>query len=394
MYLPEFDDPSSKELHNDDSEVIRTTVELIIEAWTQGYSALSLDPKENGSIRLQAKFADQWTTPRRLCTPDTPLLNIVVGLKQMASLNINETALPQSGTICRITNLEPIFARVHTLPTEFGEGITIRFSSCNSPQYGYDDSGLPLALHEHLESLRAQSAGLVLAVGPSGSGRMNTLLAMVEYLIEPHNKLICIESEPSQRLPHATHVLIDKNSDLDYTGAMHASFYHEPDAIILEEIANADVAKLALQATIDQKWVFARLPVSLPKQAITHLLSMGLQSFMLSYVLRFVFGQRLIRHLCSSCKNSSGDPEYPCEAIGCDACKQTGYMGVEPIIQALTPDYMLKDFIARCTDAAGHEKLMQYFRDSNQPSFRKLALDLARKGYTTKKEAMRRTPPD
>lgn len=293
-------------------------------------------------------------------------------IKVMARLNIAEKRLPQDGRIAISLGGRQIGLRVSTLPTAFGERVVLRLLEKNErvlsmTELGFGDADLVL-MHDMLRATH----GIILVTGPTGSGKTTSLYATLQEIASPDKNILTIEDPVEYELDGVGQMQVNAKIGLHFVDGLRSIVRQDPDVILIGEIRDTETASIAVQSALTGHLVFSTLHTNDAPSAVTRLLDMGVESFLLASVLRAVLAQRLIRVLCPHCKDAfvpdgavlasmaddlraiyleqrAGQPIY--RAVGCESCMQTGYRGRKAVYEIMPVSETVKRCIVSRLDA-------------------------------------------
>ena len=221
------------------------------------------------------------------------------------------------------------------MPTIHGEALSIRFQPNIENKITFEDLNLNEQVVQKLKQTFVKKGGLILAVGPSESGRITTLFALAKQFLLPEKWLIYAGERARCNDLNITHSEINYKTGYTRDYALRSVRRMDADAIIFDDIFDLETARLAAEIASNGKWVLARLPVDLPKHAISRMLDMGIEHYLIASSLELIVRPSLIPLLCLSCKVKSNDATYPYTMGECAECKYTGYHRVRPIFDML-----------------------------------------------------------
>jgi len=290
-------------------------------------------------------------------------------VKVMAGLNIAEKRLPQDGRIrLRIAGRD-IDLRVSSIPTAFGERIVLRLldraqavEAINLDHLGFSGDNL-----QRLDRLIRQSHGIILATGPTGSGKSTTLYACLSRINSPEKNIITIEDPIEYQLRGVGQMQVNPKIELTFASGLRSILRQDPDVIMVGEIRDSETAEIAIQAALTGHLVFSTLHTNDSFGAVTRLVDMGIEPFLVSSSILAVLAQRLIRKLCPECREpyipseselariglKSGDMTAKiCRPKGCRNCRNTGYRGRIAIQELMIMDDEIRSLVMKNADAA------------------------------------------
>ena len=327
---------------------------------------------------------------------------IISRIKIMANLNISERRLPQDGRIYLTVDNKPIDFRVSTMPTSKDEKVVMRVLDKSSFMIGKDKLGLSKESIDIYDKLLLNPYGLILVVGPTGSGKTTTLYSMLNQLNDVEKNILTIEDPVEYELQGINQSQINYKAGLDFTSALRAFLRQDPDIIMVGEIRDHATAEIAIRASLTGHLVLSTLHANTAIGAIARLIDMNIDSFLITSSLIGVVAQRLVRKICPFCKEeyiaSVGEKKvlgYDLDkhltlfkGRGCDKCNNTGYkgrLGIYEIIQ-ITKD--IRDLIDK---NANEEEILNKANELGMKSIKQDAAYKVLDGQTTVEEMLRVT---
>jgi general secretion pathway protein E len=305
----------------DDAPVIRMINALLTQALREEASDIHIEPYEQTSVvrfRVDGALRD-------IVRPKKGIhASLVSRIKIMASLDIAEKRLPQDGRITLRVGGKSVDVRVSTLPTGHGERAVLRLLDKEAGRLDLHHLGMSDAVMKEFDQLIAQPHGIVLVTGPTGSGKTTTLYAALSRLNSPTTNILTVEDPIEYELQGVGQTQVNARIDMTFAKALRAILRQDPDVIMIGEIRDLETAQIAVQASLTGHLVLATLHTNDSAAAVTRLLDMGIEPFLLSSSLLGAVAQRLVRKLCENCKTNDG---HKWHAVGCDQCGHTGYQG-------------------------------------------------------------------
>jgi general secretion pathway protein E len=358
----------------DDAPIIRLLNALLTQAAKEGASDIHIEPYEKYScvrFRIDGGLREVVQTHRALHAA------LISRLKIMADLDIAEKRLPQDGRISLRLGQKAIDVRVSTLPGAHGERAVLRLLDKSETRLSLSSVGMTGENLTRLSKLIEQPHGIVLVTGPTGSGKTTTLYAGLQQLDASTRNILTVEDPIEYELSGVGQTQVNAKIDLTFAKALRAILRQDPDVIMIGEIRDFETAQIAIQASLTGHLVLATLHTNDAPSAITRLMDMGVEPFLLSSSLLGVLAQRLVRKLCTHCQGT-----------GCEHCHQTGYQGRTGIFELLSTDTGLRELIhnkASEADIRESAKLagMQLMRDDG--------MRLVQEGITSMEELIRVT---
>lgn len=338
--------------------------------------------------------------------PPPPSLGAAIAtrVKVMAQLDIAERRLPQDGRLRVALPAGEVDVRVSVLPTLHGEKIVLRILDHGHAERSLDALGLEASALAQLRHALAQPHGLVLATGPTGSGKTTTLYAALSALNSPGVNLCTVEDPIEVRLHGVNQVAARDDIGLSFAGALRAFLRQDPDVIMVGEIRDLETADIAVKAALTGHLVLSTLHTNDAPSAVTRLLDMGIPPFLVAGALVLVVAQRLVRVVCTRCARPrpvpdevlraagwDGPPFTPLSGPGCADCAGTGFRGRAAVYELMTPGDVFRE---RVVSGAGLLELRRLARAGGMTTLRQAGLAVAARGLTTVEEVVRVTPAD
>jgi general secretion pathway protein E len=405
LMATELDEPQDLLDANDEAPIIRLVNQLIFQAVKDRASDIHIEPFERQLVvrfRIDGILYDIVKPPKRF----QPV--IVSRVKIMAGLNIAEKRLPQDGRIRTKIAGKDVDIRVSVIPTAFGERIVMRLLDRSATLLPLDDLGLAGQNLKTVQRLIHQSHGIILVTGPTGSGKTTTLYAALQKINSNEKNIITIEDPIEYQLAGVGQMQVNPKIDLTFANGLRSILRQDPDVIMVGEIRDMETAEIAIHAALTGHLVFSTLHTNDSFGAVTRLVDMGIEPFLVSSSVIAVMAQRLVRRVCAKCRTPVQPSSEqlrelgisPAEAAegtvfhpgqGCPQCKQTGYRGRIGIHELLIVDDDVRSLIMKNSDAATIR------RDATSRGMPTLREDGTRKvlgGLTTIEEVMRVTQED
>jgi len=319
---------------------------------------------------------------------------LISRLKIMANLNIAEQRLPQDGQSRVQIGKDLMDIRVSTIPTLAGERVVLRLLDKSNSRLGLEDVGFGPELLRKFRSLIGLTHGIILLTGPTGSGKTTTLYAALNELNSEHRNILTVEDPVEYHLPGVGQMQVKPKIGLNFSDCLRHILRQDPNVIMIGEIRDAETARIAIQASLTGHLVLSTLHTNDSASAVTRLVDMGIEPYLISSTVAAVMAQRLVRVICPKCKSHSKVSERNMAegeffvGSGCESCLKTGYLGRTGIFELLVVDDDIKALMGERADshiikAAAIKKGMNTLR---QDGLRK-----ARAGETTLKEIYRVT---
>ena len=329
---------------------------------------------------------------------------LVARIKVMSDLDIAETRMPQDGRIELSIDGRPVDLRVATIPGIAGEGCVLRVLDRSAVQLDLAALGLGQAEEEALRELTKLPHGIVLITGPTGSGKTTTLYAMLSEANEPGVKIITAEDPVEYDIDGIVQVSVNEEIGVSYASVLRSMLRQDPDKILVGEIRDRETAATAVEASLTGHTVFSTLHTNDAPSAITRLVDIGVEPFMITATLEAVIAQRLVRKVCGSCKRGFEPDEELLRELGpggealrgstfyygqgCEECHHTGYRGRTGIFEIMALDEELRRLILEGGSTAD---LRREAGSAGMRSLRESGLRAITEGRTTVEEVLRET---
>ena len=284
--------------------------------------------------------------------PKSLALPVISRVKVISELNIAEHRIPQDGRIKMTIAGRPVDLRVSTLPTQFGESVVLRVLDQSAVNLDLDNLGLPENIKEGIRAAVRRPNGIFIVTGPTGSGKTTTLYSALREVNVIDTKILTAEDPVEYEIEGIMQVPVNHKVGLDFARALRAFLRQDPDKIMVGEIRDIETARIAVQASLTGHVVLSTLHTNDAPGAITRLIDMGLEPFLLSASIEFVLGQRLVRKICKECKQEYKPKRDILEDLGlnpqelgdrkfyfgggCPECNQTGYRGRSGLFEMIT----------------------------------------------------------
>jgi general secretion pathway protein E len=382
--------------------VIRLVNQMLVRALESRASDVHIEPFENQlkvRYRIDGILHEVESPPRQLKAA------VISRLKILAQLNIAERRLPQDGRIKTRLAGKDVDLRIATVPTLYGESVVIRLLERGQIFTELDTLGFPPGPLAHFNEMILKPHGMILVTGPTGSGKTTTLYGALQKINDPGKKIITIEDPVEYQLSGVNQIHVKPQIGLTFANGLRSIVRQDPDVIMVGEIRDAETAEIAVQAALTGHLVFSTLHTNDAAGAISRLLEMGVQDYLLSSSLLGVLAQRLVRRLCPSCRKEVPFADMEglteelnlregnslttvWEATGCNACSGTGYLGRVGIFELLPVTSEICKVISQRADAGVIRNLAV---QQGMRLLREDGWDKVRQGLTTLAEVLRVT---
>jgi type IV pilus assembly protein PilB len=324
--------------------VVRLVNQLIEEAVRQRATDIHIEP-QGRHVRVRYRVDGVLLTKGQL--PDHVLPQVVSRIKIMGLMDIAERRQAQDGSFQANIDRRPIDIRVSTIPSFYGEKVVLRLLDKSAPIYDLDKLGMSAGNLERLQRIIKRPQGIFLLTGPTGSGKSTTLYAILNQLNNEQVNVLTIEDPVEYQIAGITQVQVNPRAGVTFASALRHFLRQDPDIMMVGEIRDEDTARIAVQAALTGHFVLSTLHTNDAMGAITRLMDMRIEPYLLASALEGVAAQRLVRVLCSRCRRpdpysleelrakfgeSSPEGEY-FRPVGCDFCNYTGYRGRAAIFE-------------------------------------------------------------
>ena len=357
----------SEELENlkdlaSEAPIIRLVQRIIADAVSVHASDIHLEPAERAlhvRFRIDGLLREVQLLPKEQSAP------VISRIKVMAGLNIAEKRLPQDGRIRVTVQGKEIDFRTASSPTLHGESIVLRILDRQDVALDFTRLGFGPAMIATLRAAICRPHGIVVVTGPTGSGKTTTLYAALQEINTPDKKILTVEDPVEYVLEGVNQVPIKPQIGLTFANALRAFLRQDPDVLMVGEIRDQETAQIAIQAALTGHLLLSTLHTNTAAGAVTRLLDMGIDDYLLTSTLQVIVGQRLVRRLCADCRRPySPAPDLLARfgltadrtrlwhgAVGCPACHGTGYRGRSAIIEVLEMTDVVREKILARSDS-------------------------------------------
>ncbi len=338
-----------------DAPAIRTVNRLITAAVEARASDIHLEPTEGAlQVRLRVDGAMKELDPLSAAMKTA----VISRIKVMAGLNIAERRMPQDGRLRLAVRGHDVDLRVATSPTIYGEGVVLRLLDRSRLTLDLDALGFDASLRKIFQETLKRPHGILLVTGPTGSGKTTTLYAALSTLNSPERKLLTIEDPIEYRLAGINQTQVAPGIGLTFAAALRSFLRQDPDIMMVGEIRDLETAQVAVQAALTGHMILSTLHTNSAAAAVTRLIDMGVEPFLITSTLNAVLAQRLVRRLCLQCREevktdepvglsgkALGHGPRHWRAHGCPACQGTGYLGRVAVLELLPMNEVISRLI-------------------------------------------------
>jgi general secretion pathway protein E/type IV pilus assembly protein PilB len=382
----------------DEASIIRFVNQVLKDAIELRASDIHLEPFED-EFRIRYRIDGELQE-----VPVPPQLKqfqpaIVSRVKILSHLNIAEKRLPQDGRIkVRIDDAE-VDIRVSVIPMLHGEAVVMRLLRQNAKLRGLMDIGMDTRELEHFQHVLSLPHGIILVTGPTGSGKTSTLYTALSEINDEVRKIITVEDPVEYQMKGVNQIQVNEKSGLTFARGLRAILRHDPDVVLIGEIRDAETAQIAVQASLTGHLVFSTLHTNDAPGALTRLVDMGVEPYLVASSLEAVLAQRLVRVLCPHCKqpdNSEtarvlkGKIGIPAatpifKTVGCRECRNTGFFGRHAIFEWMDTDEEIRQLILK---NASSDQIRNAARRGGMRSLAEDGWRLVAAGITTVEEVL------
>ncbi len=368
----------------DDAPIIRMLNALFTQAARDGASDIHVEPFETFSVvrfRVDGTLHD-------VVRPNKALHAALISrVKILAQLDIAEKRLPQDGRISLRIGGRALDVRVSTLPCAHGERAVLRLLDKSAARLDLRAVGMSAPMLERFDTLVRHPHGLLLVTGPTGSGKTTTLYSTLARLDSAELNIMTVEDPVEYDLPGIGQTQVNPRIELSFARALRAILRQDPDIVMIGEIRDFETAQIAIQASLTGHLVLATLHTNDSPSAVTRLIDMGVEPFLLASSLLGVLAQRLVRMLCTQCRKPSPEGSGFI-ADGCPACNHTGYRGRTGVFELLEADDALR---AAVHEGAAEAELRRLATTAGMRSMREDGMRWVESGQTSLAELLRVT---
>ena len=361
----EFTEPQDLIEAEDEAPIIKFINTLLFQAVREHASDIHIECFEK---EVLVRFRKDGILHDVTKVPKTVQSSVISRVKIMSELDIAERRKPQDGSIRLKIGGRDIDVRVSTVPTSWGESVVMRMLYRSSVLMSFEQLGLEGEKLQTLESLIRRPHGIVLVTGPTGSGKTTSLYAALQRINLPDKKIITIEDPVEYQIKGINQIQVNSKVDLSFANGLRSILRQDPDVILVGEIRDRETADISMNASLTGHLVFSTLHTNDSVSAVTRLADMGVESFLIASTLSAVIAQRLVRVLCTRCREQYvpideeltriGLARDACpegmiyRAGGCAECMETGFSGRIAIFEILLIDDRLKNTILTHPDSA------------------------------------------
>ncbi|WP_299459402.1 GspE/PulE family protein [uncultured Gimesia sp.] len=379
------------------SPIIKLVNYIVYNAVREGASDIHIEPTES---QLRVRYRVDGVLQQALEPPVHLAPAVSSRIKIMASLDISERRLPQDGRIHVLMEGRPIDLRVSTLPMPTGEKVVIRILDNRSVNISLEQLGFSSEVLEHFDEQLKKPNGIILVTGPTGSGKSTTLYAALNSVSSIEKNVCTVEDPIEYQLPLINQFQVNEKIGLSFASILRSLLRQDPDVIMVGEIRDQETGKIAIQAALTGHLVFSTLHTNDAISAITRLINMGVDDYLIGAAVNMALAQRLCRKICPKCKTPYELPKVLQLAVervglegnefykgkGCKRCHNTGFSGRIGVHEILTIDDRLREIITTDPTIAS---VKEYAQNNGMIPLRYDAIRKAKEGLTTIEEALK-----
>ena len=345
----------------DEAPVVRLVNSILSQAVREGASDIHLSPEKDYvqlRFRVDGKLREVPAPPKQFFMP------IVSRLKILANMDIAVSMVPQDGRFSFRYDKREVHVRASSLPTIYGENMILRLLMRSGVGLGLEDLGMVDSDRQKLEAAVRRSYGMILSTGPTGSGKSTSLYALLRSINTPDINIITLEDPVEYRVPKIRQVQLNKKAGMTFASGLRSILRQDPDVIMVGEIRDAETAGIAVQSALTGHRLLSTIHTNDAAGAVTRLIEMGVEPFLVASTLLVSVAQRLVRRICPHCIESYQPSEAAIRAMGiepnghefkrgrgCPRCNHVGYLGRVGLFEVLEIDEMVQDMIMARTSA-------------------------------------------
>lgn len=385
----------------EDTSLVKFVNQLLIQAAKDGASDIHIEPFED-KLKIRYRIdgiLHRVPVPSQIYTFRDA---IVSRIKIMANLNIAEKRLSQDGAIQLKIGGKEIDVRVSIISGIFGEGVVLRLLNRDIMFMELEALGMPPEVYSRYKELIEEPYGILLVTGPTGSGKTTTLYASLHKINSEEDKIITIEDPVEYKLSGVKQIQVNPKIGIDFAKGLRSILRHDPDIIMVGEIRDLETAQISIQSALTGHFVFSTLHTNDAPSALTRLIDMGVEPYLVASTIEGVMAQRLLRTICGHCKREQRrDDKYGSRipeditsytiGTGCEKCRFTGYKGRIGAFELMSMTDELREMVLRKDSSA---RLKKYVINKNMKTLRETGWDKVRHGITTPDEVLRMTKDD
>ncbi len=355
-FVKEEEEPQESQISSmaEEEPIVRFVNSLLAQALNDSASDIHVEPGER-RMRVRMRIDGKL---REVPSPDKKMfLAIISRIKILGGMDIAKTRIPQDGRFDMRDGSKQVSIRVSTFPTIHGEKAVLRLLDKSAALSGIDKLGLLPEDEEKVRDVLKRPYGFILSTGPTGSGKSTTLYAFLNYLNSPEDNIITVEDPVEYTLEGIAQAQVNVRAGLTFESGLRSILRQDPDIIMVGEIRDKETATIAIHSALTGHLVLSTLHTNDAPSAVTRLVEMGIEPFLVSSSLSCVIGQRLLRKICTECKESYQPSRLVLDSLGiaddvvlykgrgCPTCRGTGYKGRTGIYEVLVMDDDIRELV-------------------------------------------------
>ena len=369
-------DISDAVLEGETPPIVKIVNLILFQALKKRASDIHVEPEEDNvrvRYRIDGSLHDALKIPKKNQNA------VLARLKIMSGMDITESRMPQDGRFKIRMQEKEVDFRVSVLPTSFGSKVVLRALDKSNLSIGLDKLGFSEYALERFKDAVRRPFGMILVTGPTGSGKSTTLYSVLNQLNTPDRNIITIEDPVEYQVEGITQIQANSDIGLTFASGLRSLLRQSPDVIMIGEIRDSETADIAIKASLTGQLVLSTLHTNDAPTAISRLVDMGIEPFLIASSVILIAAQRLCRVICKSCKG---------KAEGCKTCSSTGYYGRRAILEVLSVDDKIREMII---DRASVDDVKNYAVSKGMKTLRDDAMEKHKSGVTTMDEVVRVT---
>jgi type IV pilus assembly protein PilB len=388
----------SSEVAATKAPVIRFVDLLLSQAVKSRASDIHVEPQERSMtirMRIDGMLRDMVPPARKMQAA------VVTRIKILSDMNIAERRLPQDGRFKMKTSGRDIDVRVSVIPTIYGEKVVMRILDASATSHDLDKLGFGAKLLEEFKIILSQPHGIIVVTGPTGSGKSTTLYSALSYLKDPTKNITTVEDPVEYRLAGINQIQVKPEIELDFASCLRAILRQDPDIILIGEIRDKETVEIAIKASLTGHLVLSTFHTNDAPSAISRLVYMGVEPYLLASSLNLIVAQRLVRKICDRCKEPVElsekvlkrlkiEPQQARDTVfyhgkGCKACGGAGYWGRLPIFEFLVMNNDIRELLVT---GATESKIRTASRQNGYGGLLESGVSKMLEGLTTAEEVL------
>jgi len=382
----------------EDAPIVRAVNQILTQAVFAEASDVHIEPHAQ---EVKVRFRVDGILQDFMTPPKAVQAALISRIKILANMDIAERRLPQDGHIHLRVNGKDFDLRVSSLPTVLGEKVVLRILDPSRTRITLTQLGFADHLLATWENLITKPYGLILVTGPTGSGKTTTLYTSLARINTPERNIVSVEDPVEYQIPRVNQVQVNPKVGLTFANGLRTILRQDPDVILIGEIRDRETAEIAIQASMTGHLVLSTVHTNDAPSAVTRLVDMGVEPFLISSSLIGVLAQRLVRVVCSRCKEAYAPPAEALRHIGavqagdapqfyrgrgCDACRQTGYHGRIGVFELMMVSEALRKLVLGGQSA---DRLREAAQEAGMRTLRQHGIQRVLEGTTTMEEMLR-----